>query len=276
MASSPLPHSSTSSIQAEQLPAELRRKFAAIRRWQGISKLVTVLAVVVVAGMFAVFAVTTHDGIKSNMTDSKRLSDAMQKRLPDLTPPIRDTLQSVYMEAAPVYQSLAAERYQRVRDNLGTKALIRLQKLPEDGGKLMAEKLNTVFERVLKKIEPDLKATFPSLTDDQRRDLLVVHFNDVIEQHNKAIAARVDKIRTDEMGRLAAILNKFKLPPDEAAPPDDQLRKELIRTMILLAEEELNALDAPGESRASTPRVSMNAEPASAVQAGASTRPSAQ
>jgi hypothetical protein len=259
--------------QADQLPSELRRKFAAIRWWQNMTRWVTFLAVLVVVGMFALFAFSTQDGVQGNFKDSKRLSEAMQKRLPDLTVPVKDTLQTVYLEAAPVYQKLAAERYQRVRDNLGAKALIRLQKLPEDGGMLMAERLNGAFQRVLKRVEPDLKATFPSLTDDQRRDLLIVHFNDVIEQKNKSLAAHVDKIRVDEMGKMTAILNKFQLPPDEAAPPDDQLRKELIRTMILLAEQELNELDSPQNAKVSA---SASAQPAAATEGAPSTRPALQ
>lgn len=229
---------------AEGLPVELRRKFAAIRRWQAISRAVTVLVVLVIVGMFAIFTKTTRDGVMGNFTDErnkKALADAM----PKISPMVLDSLKTIAQEAAPVYQAKASERYQRVRDSLGTKAAIRLQKLPEDGGKLMGAKLSEVFNKVIKKVEPQLEATFPSLTDAQRRDLIIDHFAKAIEEQNLKIGTKVDDLKATETARIKGILDKFALPPDEAAPANDQLRKELVRTMILLAEQELDDLDKP-------------------------------
>lgn len=236
---------------AEGLPVELRHKFAAIRRWQLISRVVTVLAVIVIAGVFYVFASTTYKGVQGNFTE-ERNQKALEAALPKVTPLVREALVNVATEVGPVYQQLAAERYQRVRDNMGAKALIRLQQVPQDSGKVMGVKLSEAFDRVLKKIEPEMEATFPSLTDAQRRDLIVDHFAKAIEEQNLKISGKIDEVRVNEAGRLKAILDKFALPPDEAAPANDQLRKELVRTMILLAEQELNELDQPVASTPST------------------------
>lgn len=233
------------SIEPDTLPAELRGKFAAIRRWQAFSRLVTVVAVFAVAGMFYQFATSTRTQVEANFADTERNQKVINDALPLVTPVVTESLTKLMTDVAPVYQQLAAERYAKVRDSLGATAVIRFKSLPEQGGKLMATKLSASFDRVLAKIEPELKATFPSLTDAQRRDLLVDYFARTIEEKNKEIALKVDAVRVNELSRVNAVLEKFQLPPDEMAPGTDQLKKDLVRTMILLAEQELLQLDRP-------------------------------
>jgi hypothetical protein len=240
------------SVQSpDAISEDLRGKFAAIRRWQNVSRGVTVGTVVAVAGMFYVFATTTRERAEANFRDEARVEAAVQGALPQVQPLVTASLTQVFEGAAPVYQQLAAERYRAVRESIGERAMIRLQHLPEDGGKLMGARLAAAFDRVLKRIEPDLAATFPSLTDAQRRDLMIHHFGTTIEQRNEKLAGDVMAVWVNEQSNVNGILEKFELPPDEMAPADDRLRKELVRTLVLLAEQELEEMDGSAAPRAS-------------------------
>lgn len=239
---------------SDALPSELRGKFASIRRWQMISKFATVLTVIAVVIMFYLFATSTKEKVEANTSDQQRNQKALEAALAELTPSVVSSLQTVATEAGPVYQQLASERFQRVRENLGTKAAVRFQQLPEDGGKVMGERLVRAFESVLKKVEPDLQAAFPSLTDAQRRDLLIAHFHDVIETRNKAIAVKIDAVKANEQSRVKAVLDKFALPPDEAAGGNEQLQKELTQTLLLLAQAELEEMTSKQAATSPAPK----------------------
>lgn len=224
------------------MPAELRATFAAIRRWQAVTRLVTLLAVVAITAIFLIFAFTTRSRIEASFTEA-RVQAAVEKALPQVQPMATDAIRRMANEVIPVYQQLAAERFTRVRDALGAAAVVRLQALPEEGGKLMALKLDESLRRVLRQIEPEFKAKFPVLADETRRDVLVSEFFQRVEQRNQELAAEIDRLRIEEMAKVKSILDKFALPPDEMASGDEELRKELMRTLLLLAMEQLEKWD---------------------------------
>lgn len=224
------------------VPTELRATFAAIRRWQSITRLVTVLAVVAVTAIFLIFAVTTKRKIEGSFTET-RVRAAVEGALPQVQPMATDAIRRMADEVVPVYQQMAAERFATVRDSLGSRALVRLERLPEDGGKLMGTRLDASLRRVIQQIEPEFKTTFPVLADEAKRELLIAEFFKEVEARNAELAAEVDALRINEMARVKGILDKFALPPDEAAPGDEQLKKELVRTLLLLAMQKLEEWD---------------------------------
>jgi hypothetical protein len=239
-----------SSPQIDALPAELRRKFAALRQWQVMTRFVTVLAVLVLGGMFYVFATRTPTGVKANFQDAARVEAAVNKATPEITPLAYNSIRTIVADAAPTYQKIISERYPRVRDNLGSTAIIRLQKLPDEGGKLMGLRLSESFDRVITRIKPELDQTFPSLTDAQRRDLIVDHFAKAVAAANERLAAKVDAVRVNESSRVLAVLEKFALPAEANTTSEEQLRKELTRVLSLLVQEYLDKADLGGEATA--------------------------
>jgi hypothetical protein len=224
--------------------SELRAKFAAIRRWQAISRVVTAITVLVVAGEFYYFYKSTRSTVEGAFSEQGRMQKALQQNVKEVSPNVGAMLKRVADEAMPVYRKMAAERYAVLRESLGAKAKERLQKLPEDGNNLLKEKLQIAMEGALKKIEPEVTGTFPALTDPKQRDVLIHDFLAAAEEKNKTIAAKIDKLRVDELGRVKSVMDKFALPPDEMAAKDEEAGKELIRTMLLLAQAHLDDMDA--------------------------------
>lgn len=234
--------------------SEMQAKFASIRKWQSISKVVTALTVVAVAVEFWVFYTSTRTKIEDSFKDQQKVQEALQTVMPEVSPDIGAMLRRVTDETLPVYQKMAGEHYASLRSSLGTKATIRMQSLPDDAAKILSEKLHTAMAAALKKIEPEVANVFPNAQDAKARDLIAAHVMDVIDNKNAEIAAKIDKIRIDEMGKVKSVMDKFALPPDEMAGSGEEKGKELIRTMLLLAQEHLESMDENSLTVGSTPK----------------------
>jgi hypothetical protein len=248
--------------------SEMQAKFASIRKWQAISRAVTVITVVVVAVEFYLFYTTTRTKIESSFQDQAKVQEALQKVVPEVSPDVGAMLRRVTDEALPVYQKHAAEHYERLRNSLGTKAMVRMQQLPEDAAVIMKGKFDGMMKSALKKVEPEVVSAFPDMSDPAKREVFQAQLHDDIEAKNKEIAAKIDKIRVDEMGRVKSVLDRFALPPDEMAGNNEEKGKELIRTMLLLAQEHLETMEDSGltvgaTSSGKTPMATPSTRPAS-------------
>lgn len=226
--------------------SEMQAKFASIRKWQNISRAVTLITVAVVAVEFYIFYTTTRSKVESSFQDQAKVQEALQTVVPEVSPDVGAMLRRVTDETLPVYQKMAGEHYEKLRANLGTKAMIRVQQLPDEASKILSEKLDVAMKGALKQIEPEVAGAFPNMTDPAQRDVLTHQFMTDVDGKNKEIAAKIEKIRVDEMGRVKSIMDQFKLPPDEMAGGDEEKGKELIRTMLLLAQEHLESMDESG------------------------------
>jgi hypothetical protein len=223
----------------EGLPAELRQKFASMRRAQSITKTVTLLLAAVIVVEFAAFSYMTYYPIVDGLHDEARLQRAANEALPQVQPVIVDTVRKVIADVSPEYRKLAAARYEKVRASLGEKVTTEFNALPDHAEAFLGVELRNTFDRVIKRLEPELKEAFPTLSDAQRQDLLINHFAEAIKPKNAALAAKVDAIRVNETAKVKGILDSFALPPDSAQPRDGQIDKEFERVVLLLANEEI-------------------------------------
>ena len=237
MTAAPTPSPGPEQEQVRQV-ADLRQRFADLRKSQGSSSTIVVFLVVIIAIEFTAFAYFTKQRIASNFSQVA-IQKAVSDRLPQILPIAGEQLQKAATDALPTYRELAAERFQKLRPELAQRARERLEKIPEETGKLMNEQLQTAFQGALQRVEPDVKATFPSLTDQQKQDLLNVYFHDAIEQRNKAIAAHIDQIYTNELTSMDAALDNFQLPPPGEGPSTDKAQRDFLHTMLMLADYEL-------------------------------------
>lgn len=221
------------------LPADLRQKFASIRKAQSVTKFVTVILVLVVIAEFAWFTFATVEPVKAGFKDSSRVQKAVQDAVPEVQPVVVDTLQKVVQEVAPIYREQATKKYESIRANLGKKVNERFTALPDQAEKVLGDQLRSTFDRVLKNLEPELKAAFPTLSDDKRQDLVVNHFHEAIAAKNEALSAKIDAIRTSETVKVKNLLDSFALPPDSAMARDGEIERELERVLLMLANEQI-------------------------------------
>ena len=236
--------SATPASPAGSEVARLRTRFAELRRAESAARLRLLCVVVVVVLLFAGFAYTTVTRVQDNFSQPA-VQKAVADRLPHVVPPAGEQLQKAATNAMPTYRKIAAERFAKARPEIANKARARLEKIPNETGQMMADALHAAFDNAERRIEPEVKQTFPSLTDAQKRDLLAVYFHDAIAARDKELATHIDGIYTKELVAVHAALEKFELPPAEATPTIDKAQRDFLHTLLVLADFELLNADAP-------------------------------
>ena len=219
---------------------QLRARFAELRKVQAVGRAQLWLLAFAVIAIFGVFAVTTYNKTQQNFS-KENITSAATAAVPDLAPAVTAELTKVATSVLPVYKEIAFERFSVIGPQVSTAAVVRLERLPKDAGILMGNHVIGTFERVIKRVEPQLAATFPSLTDATRRDILTAHFFNVIEKKNDELATHINTTFTNELVRLHAILEKFYVPAKLTEAESAQLQKRFIASLLGLAQYELEA-----------------------------------
>ncbi len=189
-----------------------------------------------IVALFGIFAIATYSRITGNFERSA-VQKAVADRLPDILPVAGQQLQKAATNALPVYKQLATERYEKVRGELAHKSLDRVYRIPEETGTQMSDQLHLSFEKALKKVEPDLKKAFPSLTNQQKQDILNVYFNDAIEARNKEIATHITNIYSAELVKVHNAFDSFDVPTnDNPWTTPTKLHRDFLHTLLVLAD----------------------------------------
>lgn len=216
----------------------LRERFAELRKRQAAGRVPLILLTLAVIAFFGVFTFMTINGVKGNFSQMA-VQKAVSDRLPAVIPLAGAQLQKAAVNALPVYRDLAVERYEKVRPVLAEKTMARLDRIPDESAKMMNEALDASFARVLKRIEPEFNKAFPGLSDAQKQEILSGYFHDMIEARNKTVASHIDAMYTNDMIGVHAALDHFNLPGEEAKASPDELQREFLHSMLVLADYEL-------------------------------------
>jgi hypothetical protein len=136
---------------------------------------------------------------------------------------------------------------------------------------MMSERVAASFDKVLKRVEPELRQTFPSLTDEQKRQVLADYFHEGIQERNQAIASHIEKMYTNELIAVHSALDKFDVPEASAAADPGRLQRDFLRSLLAVADYELaNAGDvsAPvgGQATKTAEKPSARSSQASAAE----------
>ncbi len=220
--------------------AALRQHFAELRKRQagaGRTLVVFAAAVVVLFGAFAYFTVSR---VRDNF-DQGAVRQAVSERLPAVMPLAGAQVQKAALGAVPVYRELAVERYEKIRPELAAKAMARLDGVPDRAGKLMSERLDASFAKVLKRVEPELRQKFPALTEAQKQQILSDYFRDGIEVRNREVAQHIERLYTNELIAAHSALEKFNVPAAADGPTADpeQLQRDFLHSLLVLADYEM-------------------------------------
>jgi hypothetical protein len=233
--------------QPSNTPADettkLRATFAELRKLQAVGRTQLWCMAFAVIAIFGGFALTTYQKTQQNFSQ-ENITAAATAAVPDLTPALSEELTRIAQAVLPVYKQTAIERIAVVGPQVSAAAIVRLERLPADAGQLMGDRLIETFDRVIQRIEPEVNATFPSLTDATRRDLLTAHFFNVVEQKNQDIATHINTTFTNELIRLHAILDKFYVPESLTQAQTDELQRKFLASLLGLAQYELEVQPA--------------------------------
>jgi hypothetical protein len=219
--------------------APLRTKFAELRQAQAFGRVQLWCLAFSVIAVFGAFAMATYTQTQKNFSKDN-ITQAATAAVPDLAPAVTAELTRVATSVLPAYKELAFERFTVIGPQVSSAAVVRLERLPKDAGLIMGDRLIGTFERVIRRIEPEVNATFPSLTDATRRDVLAAHFFNVIEKKNDELATHINTTFTNELIRLHAILEKFYIPENLTQTETAQLQKRFLSSLLGLAQYELD------------------------------------
>jgi hypothetical protein len=224
--------------------AALRHRFGELRKRQADAGRTLVAFAFVVVALFGTFAYVTATRVRGNF-DESAVRKAVAERLPEVMPLAGAQLQKAAIGALPAYRELAVERYEKMRPELAAKAMARLDGAPERAGKLMSERLDASFAKVLKRVEPELRQKFPALTDAQKQQILSDYFRDGIEVRNKEVAQHIERLYTNELIAVHSALEKFDLPATADGPADpDRLQRDFLHSLLVLADYEMTNPEA--------------------------------
>ncbi len=243
----------------------LQRRVEDLRRVQAASRWTTLVLLLIIVAEFAVFVFTTRQKVVANFNDAD-IKKAINERLPRLTPQVRDRLVKVAQNALPVYRDQAMARLKATGPGVARDALDRLQKLPQQDGQEMARRLETSFEHVLTKLDPEIRGTFPTLNNEQKTRLIHEAFMQNVQKQNEAVAAHITQIYAGELARVKDALDKFDLPKEAGGKNVAAREREFLHTLVDVMMDSGMKFDIGG-----TPAPAAE-QPAAAVQPQASAK----
>jgi hypothetical protein len=227
-ASGPTPPSAAG---LEEEVERLSRQLERLRGLQASSRRIVLVLLLIVIGEFAAFAYFTKMHVTENF-ESAAIQRAINERIPQMTPQVRDRMMTVAQHILPVYRDEAMKRFEKVGPEVAQDALGRLQKLPEENGKMLRERLKVALDGAVAKVQPDIRKTFPSLTDDKKMQILQEEFAGRIDKQNQQLATHITGIYDTQLKSMREVLDKFDVPTDMSARERMAREREFLHALV--------------------------------------------
>lgn len=191
----------------------LQRQLDQLRCLQGSSRRVVLVLVLIIVAEFAAFYYLTNRNIKRNFADAE-VQKAISQSAPQLTSEVRDRVMTVAQHVLPVYRDEATRRFEEVGPQIAKDALDKLQKLPEDNGKMLQERLKQALDGAIAQVQPDLRKTYPSLSDDKKTQIIQQEFTAQVQKQNDVLAKHLNEVYDGQLKTMREVLDKFDVPND--------------------------------------------------------------
>ena len=228
----------TAAVMQTQL-ADLRQQIASLHTIQATGRRWTLVTVVLVVLLFALFTWATYTRIKRNFND-QAVQEAVGKHGDEVNTMASDMLVATGKDVWPAYKDAAVLTLRRDGPAAATTAVEHLRAIPQKSGEQFKAQIDAAFAAAVKRVEPDFRAAFPAVPDQRRQDLLKAFVADQIESQNKRIAVRVDQLYTNDRIRMQTTLEKFDSPRVSAMGPDG-LERQFLHTMVALLDDQVDA-----------------------------------
>jgi hypothetical protein len=255
----------------DQKIAKIEQRVVELDQIQARSRRASLIVLLVVAAEFALFALMTRRHVAANFNDQD-VQKAIADRLPDLTPLLRDNLVRVSEHAMPVYREQAMARLQVAGPAIAREAMAKLEKLPEENGEEMQKRLDNAFAKAMTRLEPDIRSTYPTLSDEQKNQIMRSEFKQLIDEQNEAVAMHITDIYVKEQESTRTVLDKFDIPGDVGKMSATARQRELLHALVDVIMDgdiklDLSTIGPPAKTASSTANdtdISVLAKPAAA------------
>ena len=191
----------------------LQRQLDQLRSLQASSRRVVLLLLLIIVGEFGAFYYFTNRNITRNFSQEE-VQKAVSQSAPQLTSEVRDKVMTVAQQVLPVYRDEATKRFEEVGPQIAKDALDKLQKLPEDNGKMLQDRLKVALDGAIAQVQPDLRKTYPSLTDDKKTQIIQQEFLAQVQKQNDVLARHLTDVYDGQLKTMRDVLEKFDVPSD--------------------------------------------------------------
>ncbi len=234
-------HAPTSPTAAdmEREIERLRQKTKELYDLQVTGRRQVIYGAVVIVLMFAVFMYETYARIQGNFS-SDHVQAALNERAPQVVPLATRLVMESGRNAMPTYREEIAKTMRERGPELAIEAKKQLDKLPDQTGKLLEDRLNATFNKVIHQIEPRLQKDFPNMTEEERHLMIQAFVAQQIEAQNKQVADHINQLYTNDLIQMHQVLLKFKLPAD-ANIDESELERKFLHTMVMLLDDQVDA-----------------------------------
>ncbi|HSZ59410.1 MAG TPA: hypothetical protein VK797_27450 [Tepidisphaeraceae bacterium] len=209
----------------------LQRQLERLRGLQASSRRTVLVLLVIVLAEFAAFAYYTKKHVSDNF-ESTAVQRAINERIPQMTPLVRDRMMTVTEHVLPVYRDEAMKRFQKVGPEVAHDAMDRLQKLPEDNGNMLQERLKVALAAAVAKVQPDMNKTFPTLTNEKKTAILEEEFTARVQKQNDQIARHITSVYETQLKEMRDVLDKFDVPTDLSARERVTREREFLHALV--------------------------------------------
>lgn len=215
----------------DQRISRIDQQIIELGRIQARSRGASLIVLLIVAAEFAAFAFMTRSHVEANFNDQD-VQKALADRLPDVTPELRDHFVRVMQHVLPVYRQQAMARFQVAGPAVAKDAMARLEKLPEENGQEMQQRLDGAFANAMDRLSPDITATYPTLSNDRKLQIMHSEFQTLIDEQNEGIARKVTTIYVAEQESTRSILDKFDIPGDVGKLSPSAREREFLHALV--------------------------------------------
>lgn len=241
--SSESPSASASSVSAaddqalaavhriQQRLTELQNAQQAQRRW---TRGVTVLLV----AQALLFTWALYSSIRTNFFDRQRVLAAVTPRVEALYPLVRDEGMNVVRQVAPVYQELALARFQASAPKLVDGFESEIRQLAVDLNHDARQSLEVSLNRVAKRLEPDVQASFPALADPAAQERITQAFEQRVQAEFVVLNDKLQGMYQKESHKVWDAVMALNAQPQPQVEPAE-MERLLLHHLITLADYEV-------------------------------------
>jgi hypothetical protein len=141
-------------------------------------------------------------------------------------------MMTVAQHVLPVYRDEAMQRFEKVGPQVAQDALGRLEKLPEENGQMLRDRLKLALDAAVVKVQPDMRKTFPTLTDDKKAQILQEEFAARVEKQNGLLAKHITDIYDNQLKAMRDVLDKFDIPTEASARERMAREREFLHELV--------------------------------------------
>jgi len=218
--------------------AGLKDQVEVLRGLQARARRQSLLVGVAVLAAIAIWVLATRSRIEDNFTD-QQMNEAMSREAPQLIKLIMPRMQRAIADVGPSVQKDAMDRLHKIEPALANRAYVRLSRMPQTAGQIMADAIGSAFEQAAFRAEPDLQKSASRLSETQRRDLLMTHFHQQVQDYTPQIAKHTQMLFSADTEHFHSLLTKFDLPNAQDDQDLDAVERDFRHQLLMVLDESL-------------------------------------